>query len=41
VKPKGKKQVRDEKLHSSADKFQEITDEKGGAESVLDYGASS
>jgi len=37
VKPKGKKQVRDEKLHSSADKFQEITDEKLGGESVLDY----
>jgi len=37
VKPKGKKQVRDEKLHSSADKFQEITDEKQGGESVLDY----
>ena len=37
VKPKGKKQVRDEKLYSSADKFQEITDEKLGGESVLDY----
>ena len=37
VKPKCKKQVRDEKIYSSADKFQEITDEKGGAESVLDY----
>jgi len=37
VKPKGKKQVRDEKLHSSADKFNEITDEKQGGESVLDY----
>ena len=38
VKPKGKKQVRDEKLHSSADKFQEITDEKkGGVETSLDY----
>lgn len=37
VKPKGKKQVRDEKIHSSVDKFQEITDEKGGAESILDY----
>ena len=37
VKPKGKKQVRDEKLYCSSDKFQEITDEKGGAESVLDY----
>jgi hypothetical protein len=37
VKPKGKKQVRDEKLYSSADKFQEITDEKQGGESVLYY----
>lgn len=37
VKPKGKKQVRDEKLHCSSDKFQEITDENNGAESVLDY----
>lgn len=37
VKPKGKKQVRDEKIYSSADKFQEMTDEKLGVESVLDY----
>lgn len=38
VKPKGKKQVRDEKLHCSSDKFQEITDEKkGGVETSLDY----
>ena len=37
VKPKGKKQVRDEKLYCSSDKFQEITDEKLGGESVLDY----
>ena len=37
VKPKSKKQVRDEKIHSSSDKFQEITDEKLGGESVLDY----
>ena len=37
VKPKGKKQVRDEKIYSSSDKFQEITDEKKGGESVLDY----
>ena len=37
VKPKSKKQVRDEKLHYSSDKFHEITDEKQGGESVLDY----
>ena len=37
VKPKGKKQVRDEKIHCSSDKFQEIIDEKHGGESVLDY----
>ena len=37
VKPKSKKQVRDEKIYSSADKFHEITDEKLGGESVLDY----
>ena len=37
VKPKGKKQVRDEKIHSSSDKFQEITDEKLGGEISLDY----
>jgi hypothetical protein len=37
VKPKGKKQVRDAKLHTSSDKFQEITDEKLGGESILDY----
>ena len=37
VKPKTKKQVRDEKIYSSADKFIEITDEKLGGESVLDY----
>ena len=38
VKPRGKKQVRDEKIHSSSDKFQEITDEKkGGVETSLDY----
>ena len=37
VKPKKKKQVRDEKLHCSSDKFQEISDEKLGGEIVLDY----
>lgn len=37
VKPKSKKQVRDEKLHCLSDKFQEITDEKQGGENVLDY----
>lgn len=37
VKPKGKKQVRDEKLHSSSDKFNEITDEKLGGDISLDY----
>ena len=37
VKPKGKKQVRDEKIQSSSDKFQEITDEKLGGEISLDY----
>ena len=37
VKPKGKKEVRDEKIYSSADKFNEITDEKGGIEKSLDY----
>ena len=37
VKPKSKKQVRDEKIHSSSDKFQEITDEKKGGEKSLDY----
>lgn len=37
VKPKSKKQVRDEKLYCSSDKFNEITDEKLGGESVLDY----
>ncbi len=37
VKPKGKKQVRDEKLHTSSDKFNEITDEKSGHETSLDY----
>lgn len=39
VKPKSKKQVRDEKIYSSADKFQEITDEKpgGDGDGVLDY----
>ena len=38
VKPKSKKQVRDEKLYSSSGKFQEITDEKkGGVETSLDY----
>ena len=37
VKPKSKKQVRDEKIHSSTDKFQEITDEKGDLETSLDY----
>tara|TARA_A100001015_G_scaffold311963_1_gene416221 strand:+ start:269 stop:1129 length:861 start_codon:yes stop_codon:yes gene_type:complete len=37
VKPKGKKQVRDEKINSSSDKFQEITDEKLGGEISLDY----
>ena len=37
VKPKSKKQVRDEKIYSSADKFNEITDEKSGIEKSLDY----
>ena len=37
VKPKSKKQVRDEKLYTSSDKFQEITDEKSGHETSLDY----
>ena len=37
VKPKSKKEVRDEKLHCSSDKFQEITDEKDGIETSLDY----
>lgn len=37
VKPKGKKAVRDEKIHSSSDKFQEITDENGGGEISLEY----
>ena len=37
VKPKGKKQVRDEKINSSSDKFLEITDEKLGGEISLDY----
>ena len=37
VKPKSKKQVRDEKLYTSSDKFQEITDEKGDLETSLDY----
>jgi len=37
VKPKSKKQVHDDKIYSSADKFHEITDEKLGGESVLDY----
>ena len=38
VKPKSKKEVRDEKLHCSSDKFKEITDEKGdGVETALDY----
>lgn len=37
VKPKGKKQVRDEKIYSSADKFQDITDENGGGDISLDY----
>ena len=37
VKPKSKKQVRDEKIHTSSDKFQEITDEKSGEEISLDY----
>ena len=37
VKPKSKKQVRDEKIYSSADKFNEITDEKKGGEKSLDY----
>ena len=35
VKPKSKKQVRDEKIHTSSDKFQEITDEKSGEEIFL------
>ena len=37
VKPKAKKQVRDEKIHSSSDKFQEITDENGGGDISLQY----
>ena len=37
VKLKGKKEVRDEKIYSSADKFNEITDEKSGIEKSLDY----
>ena len=37
VKPKSKKQVRDEKLHCSSDKFQVITDEKDDGLIVLDY----
>ena len=37
VKPKSKKEVRDEKIHCSSDKFQEITDEKSGIEKSLDY----
>tara|TARA_B100002019_G_C21130386_1_gene527978 strand:- start:10 stop:873 length:864 start_codon:yes stop_codon:yes gene_type:complete len=37
VKPKSKKGVRDEKLHTSSDKFQEITDEKLGGDISLDY----
>jgi hypothetical protein len=37
VKPKSKKQVRDEKKYTSSDKFQEITDEKSGHETSLDY----
>jgi len=37
VKPKSKKEVRDEKIYSSADKFNEITDEKKGGEKSLDY----
>jgi hypothetical protein len=39
VKPKSKKQVRDEKIYSSAVKFQEITDENlgGDGDGVLDY----
>lgn len=37
VKPKSKKEVRDEKIYSSADKFNEITDEKSGIEKSLDY----
>lgn len=37
VKPKKKKQFRDEKLYYSSDKFQEITDENGGGEISLDY----
>ena len=37
VKPKSTKQVRDEKIKKSSQMFQEITDEKNGGESVLDY----
>lgn len=37
VKTKSKKEVRDEKIHFSSDKFHEITDEKGGIEKSLDY----
>ena len=36
VKPKSKKQVRDEKLYSSSDKFQEITDGNGCGDITLD-----
>ena len=35
VKPKS--MVRDEKIYTSSDKFQEITDEKCGGEIILDY----
>tara|TARA_B100000902_G_C27161978_1_gene839203 strand:- start:216 stop:1079 length:864 start_codon:yes stop_codon:yes gene_type:complete len=37
VKPKSKKQIRDEKLYCFSDKFQEITDEKLGDEISLEY----
>ena len=37
VKTKSKKEVRDEKIHFSSDKFHEITDEKRGIETSLDY----
>lgn len=39
VKAKGKKQVRDEKIYSLADKFKEMTDEKPGGDGngVIDY----
>ena len=37
VKPKNKKETRQEKIYSSASMFKEITDEKHGIEKSLDY----